>query len=328
MSTPTETRQESVGVVLLRIDEQAAEQRVDNFLLRHYKGVPRSHIYRVVRKGAVRVNKKRVRPAYKLQPGDALRLPPLRVAAERPRRPPDVVIARVEARVAYEDERVIVLNKPAGLAVHAGSNVEYGIIDALRVSREQPVYLAHRLDRGTSGCLLVAKDRPAMLFLQQSLRRGAMEKFYLALLMGAWGRGRQRVEMPIARAHSGRCLVRADQQGKSAASVFSPAREYARDTATAATLMKIRIITGRTHQIRVHAKAMGHPLAGDRRYGDDEFNRQMGALGLRRMFLHACELRFPHPDDERPITIAPPLDDDLHDPAGAGPRPEGPPLRQ
>ena len=301
------------AVSKIRIDAESAGQRIDNFLLRHYKGVPKSRIYRILRRGEVRVNKGRARPAYKLSADDELRLPPVRAAAIRRRRPPDTVLAKVAARVVYEDERVIVLNKPAGLSVHAGTGADYGVIDALRETRQQPVYLAHRLDMDTSGCLLLARDRAAMLSLQRAMRDGAVEKHYTALLMGGWGRGRQTVRIPLSRPQNNGGMTRADAAGKPAATVFSPVREYARGDGFGfgASLMKIRLLTGRTHQIRAHAGAVGHPVAGDRRYGDAEFNRAMKLLGLRRMFLHAASLRFPHPDNDRPILIEPPLDEDL-----------------
>ncbi len=299
----------------IRITRDEAGQRIDNFLMRRLKGVPKSHIYRILRKGEVRVNKKRIKPEYKLIADDEMRLPPVRYSEHRKRCPPDTVLKRVESRIIYEDDRVMVLNKPSGLAVHAGSGVNYGVIDALRsLQPGKPLFLAHRLDRETSGCLLIARDRPAMLSLHKAIHDGEVDKYYTALLMGNWGRGKQIIDIPLQRngIRDGRRLIQADEKGKRAVSIFYPLREYAGgEHATTATLMKIRLVTGRTHQIRIHAREIGHPLAGDRRYGNGSFNQEMQANGLQRIFLHAWSVDFPHPDDGRKTQIESPLDEDL-----------------
>lgn len=302
-------------VRFVTISSEEAGQRIDNFLVRQFKGVPKSHVYRILRKGEVRVNKKRAKPAYKLQELDEVRLPPIRVSAEKNRRPPDHVLASVASRISYEDERLFVINKPSGLAVHAGTGVDYGVIDALNtLYPQQRSYLVHRLDRETSGCLLVARDRQAMLSLQSAIRQGEIDKYYAALLMGSWGQGKQAIDMPLRRnkIQDGERRVQVDDDGKEAVSIFYPVREYAgRGKHTPATLMKVKLITGRTHQIRVHAQQTGHPLAGDSRYGDHGFNAELKRLGLKRMFLHAQSLAFPHPDGGQKMHIDPPLDEDL-----------------
>ena len=303
---------QSQGVSHEKICAEDAGQRIDNFLLRRFKGVPKSHVYRVLRKGEVRINKKRVKPAYKLIAGDEVRLPPMRYSEKGPRRPPDEVIERIKARIVYDDDRVMVINKPAGLPVHAGTGYDYGVIDALQQleKRADSVFLVHRLDRETSGCLLIARDRAAMKYCNEALQQGLVKKFYSTLLKGRWGQGPQTVELPLARnkVQGGERLVQVDESGKAAHSVFTPMREFKQ-----ACLMKVELLTGRTHQIRVHAAATGHPLAGDRQYGDTDFNFEMKSLGLKRMFLHAQSLAFPHPDDGQLLTIEPPLDDDLQD---------------
>ncbi len=284
-------------------------------MIRCLKGVPKSHIYRILRKGEVRVNKKRIKPTYRLVADDEVRLPPVRYSRQRMRLPPDSVLAAVESRIVYEDDRIIVLNKPSGLAVHAGSGIGYGVIDAFRsLQPGKPLFLAHRLDRETSGCLLIARDRPAMLSLHRAIHDGKMDKYYAALLMGSWGQDRRTVDIRLqsGRVGGSRRLVRASDEGKPAVSVFYPLQEYAGgERGTTATLMKVRLITGRTHQIRVHARETGHPLAGDRLYGDRGFNQEMKANGLQRIFLHARSVDFPHPDDGRKIHIESPLDENL-----------------
>ncbi|MCW8962778.1 MAG: RluA family pseudouridine synthase [Gammaproteobacteria bacterium] len=310
------TQQPPSRVRFAQISEDEAGQRIDNYLLRQFKGVPKSHIYRILRKGEVRVNKKRIKPTYKLVAGDEVRLPPVRTGEKKTRRPPDEVIERLESRIVYDDERLIVVNKPAGLAVHAGSGVEFGVIDVMQQidKRAKELFLVHRLDRDTSGCLLIARDRQALRALQTALENNDVDKFYTALVMGHWGDQDSRVDMPLRRnkMHGGERLVQVDSDGKQAVSDFKVVREYAgKPAGIGCSLMKIQLITGRTHQIRVHGAESGHPLAGDRRYGDEEFNQQMRSFGLKRMFLHASALNFPHPDNGQTMHIEPPLDDEL-----------------
>ncbi|MEX2150771.1 MAG: RluA family pseudouridine synthase [Steroidobacteraceae bacterium] len=290
-----------------------AGQRLDNFLLRTLSGVPRSRVYRLLRRGEVRVNGKRSKADYRLAASDEVRLPPVRDArAEGPpaRGVPDALQATVRGAIIHEDDRLLVLNKPAGLAVHGGSGLSFGAIEALRALRpDESLELAHRLDRDTSGCLLVARNRPALRMLHALLREGRIEKRYAALVAGRWRLGRKTIDAPVlthAR-QAGERVVRVHAAGKTAISRFAPRQAFR----SLATLMDVAIDTGRTHQIRVHAAFAGHPVAGDDKYGDREFNRRMHELGLRRMFLHAAAVSFNWPDTRQPFAIAVELPDDL-----------------
>jgi 23S rRNA pseudouridine955/2504/2580 synthase len=280
----------------LRIDEGDAGQRLDNYLCRILKGVPKSRIYRIVRKGEVRVNKGRVEVSYKLQAGDELRIPPVRVAEEGER--PLVgapLLQRLEAAILYEDERLLVLDKPSGLAVHGGSGVSLGVIEALRQMRprEKRIELVHRLDRDTSGCLLIAKRASALRELHELLRENRVDKRYLALAAGRLGRERIQVQAPLLKntLKSGERMVRVDPEGKPAETHFLVKTRYAE-----ATLVEARLLTGRTHQARVHLAHLGNPILGDDKYGQDAANQQARRQGLRRLFLHAESLAFPWPD--------------------------------
>ena len=298
-------------VRLLTAGEEDAGQRLDNFLFRTLKGVPKSHVYRLLRTGQVRVNKKRAKPDYRLETGDELRLPPVRQEEKaRPGLPPHWQQEAMRAGILYEDERLLVVNKPAGMAVHGGSGVNFGVIETLRVLRpEYPgLELAHRLDRETSGCLIVAKRRSAVRVLHAAFRGGRVEKRYLALLAHPWAGGEQAVDLPLEKnlLQGGERMVKVSPEGKSAQSLFTPVRQF-RDSA----LLEIRIYTGRTHQIRVHAAHIGHPVAGDEKYGDKEANKAFRAAGLKRMFLHAAELAFDHPETGERLTLRAPLEDEL-----------------
>lgn len=299
-------------VQVVEISAEHAGQRLDNFLISRLKGVPKSVIYRICRKGEVRVNKGRIKPDYRLVTGDQVRIPPVRLA-ERPEQeqPGDRILKLVESRILYEDNRLIVLNKPSGLAVHGGSGLKYGVIEAIRVLRPQAtqVELVHRLDRDTSGCLLIAKKRSMLRRLHEQLRGTGMQKTYLALVKGRWQSGSRMVHAPLKKntLSSGERIVRVDSKdGKEAKSEFSP-----RAVGDIASLMRVGLHTGRTHQIRVHASHEGHPIAGDDKYGDEDFNRLMKTYGLKRLFLHAFSLRFSLSEDEPPLYIEAPLDDDL-----------------
>jgi 23S rRNA pseudouridine955/2504/2580 synthase len=285
-----------------------AGQRIDNFLMTQLKGVPKSHVYRLLRRGEVRVNKGRIKPDYRLKEGDDVRIPPLR-RPEIGQVPLKTAPAWLEDRVLYEDAALLVLDKPAGVAVHGGSGQSYGVIEALRALRAQAPFLelVHRLDRETSGCLLIAKKPSMLRALHQMLRDGEIEKRYLALVQGRWDRER-RVDLPLLKKvlQSGERMVRVDPQGKLALSVFHPRHLY-----QDATLMEITIMTGRTHQIRVHAAALGHPLAGDEKYGSADFNRTMRKRGLRRLFLHAHALHFRRPDSGEQVNLEVPLEGEL-----------------
>ncbi len=288
-------------------------QRLDNFLLRELAGVPRSRVYRLLRRGEVRVNGKRKPADYRLAADDEIRLPPVRDLPARVAGSVDVpgdLRATVQAAMVHEDARILVINKPAGLAVHGGSGLAFGLIEVLRALRPgEPLELAHRLDRDTSGCLLVARTRAALRSLHALLREGAVEKHYTALVAGRWRLGRKTIDAPVltnAR-QGGERVVRVHRAGKIAISVFDPVAYFDR----VATRMDVAIRTGRTHQIRVHAAFAGHPVAGDEKYGDRECNARLRGLGLRRMFLHASSVTFQWPEDGRRFRIEAPLPDDL-----------------
>ncbi|HEU4516402.1 MAG TPA: RluA family pseudouridine synthase [Steroidobacteraceae bacterium] len=294
----TAGRNQAVGVRRLRAGEAFAGQRLDNFLLRELAGVPRSRVYRLLRRGEVRVNGKRKQADYRLAADDEVRLPPLREApapGDMPKRVPDGLLASVRTAIVHEDARLLVLDKPAGLAVHGGSGLSFGAIEALRALRpDESLELVHRLDRDTSGCLLVARTRAALKLAHAVMREGAVEKHYAALVAGRWSLGRKTIDAPVltnAR-EGGERVVRVHRAGKIAVSTFDVAERFR----GLATLMDVAIHTGRTHQIRVHAAFAGHPVAGDEKYGDRECNARLRAIGLRRMFLHASSISFRWPD--------------------------------
>lgn len=289
-----------------------AGQRLDNYLLKILKGVPRSHVYRILRRGEVRVNRGRIRADYRLQPGDKVRIPPVRRttgnAAARKTAP---VNHGLEGAILYEDERILVLNKPPGMAVHGGSGLSYGIIEALRAERPAAPYLelVHRLDRETSGCLMIAKRRSELRILHELLRQGQVEKNYLALVRGYWTKGHFAVDFALRKNQlsSGERIVRIDPEGKPSRSRFKPV-----STLDHASLVEVELESGRTHQIRVHAAEIGHPLAGDTKYGDPVFNRAMKKkYGLKRLFLHASSIAYRNPATGRGVHVNAPLADDL-----------------
>lgn len=291
MTETLDEREQAGGPRLVQIDEARDGQRIDNFLVTLLKGVPRSHIYRLLRTGQVRVNKGRIKASYRLQEGDLLRLPPVATVEAAPPRISGGLIASLEQAVLYEDEDLLVLDKPAGLAVHGGTGLRYGLIEALRELRPEcpHISLVHRLDRDTSGCLLVAKNRRLLPALQDLFRHHAVEKRYLTLVRGRWRGGARTVRAALTRGRlqSGERMVRTDEDGREAETRFTPITRL-----PGATLMSAAIRTGRTHQIRVHAASLGHPVAGDDKYGDDAFNEVMRRQGLKRMFLHAHRLAF------------------------------------
>ena len=282
------------GAQLVTVDDSNDGQRLDNFLIGRLKGVPRSWIYRILRRGEVRVNKGRCKPARRLQAGDVVRIPPLRQTDKTLGRPADGLISLLINSITYEDDLIIVVNKPAGVAVHGGSGLAHGVIEILRAARPQAGFLelVHRLDRDTSGCLMVAKSRGSLRMLQELQRAGKIEKRYLALLAGRIRRGAWRADLPLKKntLKSGERVVRVDPQGKPAVTLFKVIRRYA-----ASTLVEAGLETGRTHQIRVHAAANGTPILGDPKYGDEAANREFRGIGLRRLFLHAASLRFDWP---------------------------------
>ncbi|MGB0847088.1 MAG: RluA family pseudouridine synthase [Thiolinea sp.] len=275
------------------VTEHEAGQRIDNFLLKHFKKVPKSVIYRIVRKGEVRIDKKRVKPDRKLVVGEEIRIPPVKVEAENPNRQeaPAALLEMIERAILLEDDYLIVLNKPAGIAVHGGSGVKYGLIEAFRQLRPNLpfVELVHRLDRDTSGLLLLAKSRKVLNALHGLLRDGGMKKHYQALVSGQWRDGRQHVIMELERGEGGgrQKMQVVSHDAKTAESIFTP-ETILKDC----TLMDVQILTGRMHQIRVQLAQMEHPVLGDDRYGDFALNREYRKAGLKRLFLHAAYLEF------------------------------------
>jgi 23S rRNA pseudouridine955/2504/2580 synthase len=298
-------------VTLRTVSGEEAGQRIDNFLMRHFKTVPRSRVYRLLRKGEVRVNRKRVDAEYRIQEGDEVRLPPVRIdSGEEPRQPSSSLLELIERSVIYQDKHLLVLDKPAGVAVHGGSGMSFGIIEALRASRpRETLELVHRLDRDTSGCLLVARDRATLTALHALIRNGGMHKTYLGLVAGSWQLGTKRIDAPLAtdnRQHGER-HVRVAAAGKDSVSVFKPVQFFG----ALATLMEVDIPTGRTHQIRVHASFAGHPLLGDDKYGDRERNAELKLHGLKRTFLHAQSVSFEWPGSGVPFHANAPLPSEL-----------------
>lgn len=285
-------------------------QRIDNFLLKHLPGVPKSHVYRLLRSGQVRVNGGRSKPSRKLIAGDKVRVPPVRTA-QRPNqaRPPDDLQQRLAEAIIHEDAHFLALNKPAGLAVHGGSGVLFGVIEVARAwGRQEYLELVHRIDRETSGVLLLAKTRAGLLHAQQAFKDGRNAKIYQALLDGCWqGPGRE-VRLALSRDHElgGERRVKADAEGRDALSWFEPLAVYAD-----ASLMRVQIYTGRMHQIRVHAQALGMPLAGDGKYGDARRNQHWRKRGLKRMFLHAETLQLPAHGEFPALSLYAPLAPEL-----------------
>jgi 23S rRNA pseudouridine955/2504/2580 synthase len=285
------------GVQLLEVAPDLAGQRIDNFLRAQLKGVPKTLIYRILRKGEVRVNKGRIKPEYKLQAGDIVRVPPLRLAErDEPEPLAQGLLERLEAAVVYEDKALIVLNKPAGIAVHGGSGLNYGVIEAFRQMRPdaKDIELVHRLDRDTSGLLMIAKKRSMLRHLHEALRGDGVDKRYMALVRGNWPAAKKRVSAPLLKntLRSGERMVEVNPEGKDALTEFKVLRRFGEF----ATLIEASPITGRTHQIRVHALHAGHAIAGDSKYGDEDFTREIRELGGKRLFLHAYALRITLPD--------------------------------
>ena len=296
------------GVETVEVPEDRDGQRVDNFLTGRLKGVPKSLVYRLLRTGQVRINGKRAKPDVRLAAGDRVRIPPVRVAERVDGGPPPAgQSARVEAAILSEDRDFLVIDKPAGVASHGGSGVSFGAIELLRAARPRDTLeLAHRLDRDTSGVLVLAKKRSALTKLQAEIREGRVEKRYLALLEGRLPTQKLIVDAPLRKSvlQGGERMVRVDEEGKASRSRFSEVERFAD-----ATLAEIAIETGRTHQIRVHSAHIGHPIAGDEKYGEREFNRAMREKGLKRLFLHAA--RFEFSIGERSYGFSAPLPDDL-----------------
>lgn len=299
------------SVCFVEIDEGNAGQRIDNFLIYYLNGVPKSHIYKIIRKGEVRVNKGRIRQTYKLRYGDTVRIPPLSVA-EKPHLPsPGRSLQQlIEKSILFEDDFFMAINKPGGIAVHGGSGISYGIIEAIRMLKTEQKFLelVHRLDKQTSGCLLIAKKRSALRELQNMFRKRQTDKRYLALLCGKPGFRQKKVLAPLQREllKNGDRIVRVNKEGKEASSFFTQIEAFLHST-----LVEVKIITGRTHQIRVHSQYLGHCVAGDEKYGNYMCNKRLQEKGLKRLFLHASQISFRHPHSGEPLTIKAPLADDL-----------------
>src|ERR1035437_9860672 len=337
------------SVTFLTIDESGEEQRIDNFLFRHLKGVPKSHIYRILR-GEVRVNKKRVDQTYRLKMGDLLRIPPVRVAQKEA--VPQVYMPAVELPIIYEDDALLVINKPSGVAVHGGSGVSFGVIEQMRRARPQAKFLelVHRLDRETSGGLLLAKKSSALTAMHEIMREGASDKRYLTLVLGQWSNVKQHVKLPLHKFDTaqGEKRVMVKEGGQASHTIFtlqknwivhsgleSKARQGGDKAATKAvqsarrgvdaevnevssmnqdwnfSLLEAQLKTGRTHQIRVHLSHLGFPIAGDDKYGDFARNRELMKQGLKRMFLHAHSIAFTHPLTGEAMHISAPLPPEL-----------------
>lgn len=297
-------RKESVSWI--EIDEGGCEQRIDNFLCKHLKGVPKSHIYRILRSGEVRVNKKRVDQTYRLQLGDQVRVPPVRVAEK----PDQEYVPALEFPILYEDDALLVVDKPSGVAVHGGSGVSFGVIEQLRKARPQAKFLelVHRLDRETSGVLLLAKKRSALTALHEIMREGNSDKRYFTLVLGKWLNTKQHVKLPLHKFNTAdgekRVMVRED--GQASHTIFTLQKSW-----PGFSLLEAQLKTGRTHQIRVHLSHLGFPIAGDDKYGDFARNKELAKQGLKRMFLHAHSIAFAHPLTGEAMQLTAPLPKEL-----------------
>lgn len=293
------------------IEADFAGQRIDNFLVTRLKGMPKTHIYKLLRKGEVRVNKKRIQPSYRLQEGDSVRIPPMQL--DVPKKavvPHDRLTTLLKSRILYEDQQLLIINKPPGIAVHGGSGVRMGLVEALKAMYPKcpQLELAHRLDLDTSGCLILAKKRSVLREIHELLRKGEVNKVYLALTKGHWKKDELRVTASLHKNQlsSGERIVKVSKEGKESLTVFQPIEKY-----DDCTLVEAVLHTGRTHQIRVHTQYRGHPIAGDDKYGDREFNKAMREIGVKRLFLHSYKIEFTLPSRGEKISVLAPLDADL-----------------
>lgn len=283
-------------------------QRIDNFLMSKLKGLPKSRIYKILRSGEVRVNKGRIKPSHRITIGDIVRIPPVRISESKHPDIPDRFIDEINDSILFENDDVFIINKPAGLAVHAGSNIAFGVIDILRADRfkDHFIELVHRLDRQTSGCLVLAKSRTALTELNALFNsNNSIKKQYLTLTKGNWTESEHRIDAPLSKNEikGGERMVTVNPAGKTAVSLFRPIEQFSHSS-----LVEVTLLTGRTHQIRVHAASENHPVAGDEKYGDKSFNKALKKLGLNRMFLHARHLSF---NLNGPIRVTAPLEDTL-----------------
>ncbi len=277
------------------IDSEDTGQRLDNFLIKSLKGVPKTHVYQIIRKGEVRVNKGRKKANYRLESGDMVRIPPVRVSSKEKVSIPNKFQRIITQNILYEDDALLVLNKPAGIAVHSGSGISVGLIEALKDTH--PKYeLIHRIDRATSGILLVAKKRSHLKAIQEQIVAGVVDKYYSTIVVGNWAKKTHRVDAPLLTTHN-KTLI--SHQGKDALSIFTPMQNFSyKDTPL--SLVKVQILTGRNHQIRVHSTHMNHPILGDDKYGDFAVNKQ---LGIKRMYLHNTQMSFIHPISAEKLEI-------------------------
>lgn len=304
----TEIGKNSVSQVT--VDEASAGQRIDNFLCKHLKGVPKSHLYRILRDGQVRVNSKRVDATYRLQLEDVVRIPPVRVAAPQQQTQSAHVAIKLAGAVIYEDEAMLALNKPAGMAVHGGSGISRGVIEQLRLERPQARFLelAHRLDRETSGVLLVGKKRSALTRLHDMMRENQMRKRYLMLVQGCWKDQKRRVVLSLVKheMENGEKRVSVQPGGQHSETVF-----YLKENLGEFSLLEAELVTGRTHQLRVQLAHLGFPILGDDKYGDFSLNKRLQKSGLKRMFLHSAQTSLNHPLTQEPLTLIAPVPGDL-----------------
>ena len=289
------------------VDDFSVGQRLDNYLIKQLKGVPRSRIYRIIRKGEVRVNKGRKKADYKLKAEDLIRIPPIRTSTEKEIKPSQGLLKTLENSVLYEDKGLLIINKIHGMAVHGGSGISVGIIEALKSQYKEPIELVHRLDRSTSGCLLLAKKRSVLKSLHEQLVSHQLEKRYTALVKDTWSKKRHTIDAPIYQ-NSRYSVI--DSKGKDSLSHFHPIKNFELGEFNA-SLVEVSIETGRTHQIRVHAKFAGHPVAQDDKYGDAAFDQFMKKKGLNRLFLHAKTLTFRNPLTNEIQKVSAPLPNNL-----------------
>jgi len=310
IKTPQANTPPATKVHWFQITDEHCGQRIDNFLHTYLKGVPRSKIYNILRKGEVRVNKRRVKPIYRLALGDEVRIPPVKIQTKTIPQAKTSIIDRIENSILFEDEELMVINKPSGIAVHGGSGISLGLIETLRQSRPQQRFmeLVHRLDRDTSGCIMIAKKRKILTELHAALREKHVQKTYHALVSGRWPKRKQLVNAPLEKnvLNSGERMVRVSPTGKVSKTRFKVLEPFQQ-----ATLIEASPITGRTHQIRVHCQYAGHSIIGDDKYGDSDVNSKMKMKGIKRLCLHAYELEFKLPNSGKQLSIRAPYDDAL-----------------
>lgn len=296
---------------ILEITQNQAGQRIDNFLLKTIKKLPKSRLYRIIRKGEVRVNKKRIKPEYKLQCGDLLRIPPIRLQHDesRPIVIPADLMQKLNNSVLFENNEVLIINKPHGLAVHSGSGLRYGVIDIMRKLRpDNDIELVHRLDRDTSGCLILTKSRASLLVMQRLLQSNEMRKNYVAVVKGHWNSSLTSIELPLLRQtmSNGEKRVFVDERGQASHTCIDNVRHIKQD-GICLSMLDIHLLSGRTHQIRVHCQSQKHEIGGDPKYGDRPFNQQLKSLGIRRMLLHAVSLEIPRNAHTKALKIIAPI---------------------